>query len=248
MRPSFISIYHFLFSSGYCGSGNGSLAIVASGFILRFPTAQARPKEHKQEIPDLTQVFQIFQRSAALKRTVLMTSAASFSVAALPVLAVYLAEFWQFSKENGALLVTAYGVGNLIGALYLIIRPLTTDALLLLRNVGLLLLVALGVVSMSQSFYTGLAGYCLVGVVNAIFFAVTLAARTDYAPEKGAAQVYMWVAAAKIGAASVGALVAGFLVDQAVILPLLCSCLVLILVFSFCFFHRGAFSAKQIPE
>ena len=109
------------------------------------------------------------------------------------------------------------------------------EAIVLLRNVGLVLLLTLILVILSPSFNAGLATYWLCGVVNSIFFAVTLAARSEYAPQQGAGQIYMWVAAAKISAASLGAFVAGFLVDQSITLPLIVSSMVLALTLVLCF-------------
>ncbi len=90
-----------------------------------------------------------------------------------------------------------------------------------------MLLLSLILLSVSQSFSAGLAAYLLCGIVNSIFFAVTLAARSEYAPQQGAAQIYMWVAAAKISAASLGAFIAGFLVDFSISLALVVSSAVL---------------------
>ena len=174
-----------------------------------------------------------------------MTSCASFSVAALPVLAVYLTESWLNNREYGAYLVTAYGVGNFFGATILMVKPLRKEALQLLRNVGAILLVTLMFIAVSHSFYTGLFSYWLVGVINAIFFAVTLAARSEYSPEKGAAQIYMWVAAAKIGAASLGALMAGFLVDKSILVALIFAICILALSLLFSFTRVNKLTAKS---
>ncbi|WP_371666872.1 hypothetical protein OG985_04240 [Streptomyces sp. NBC_00289] len=58
-------------------------------------------------------------------------------------------------------------------------------------------------------------------LVNALFFAATLAARTEYAPAEVRAQVFIWVAALKITSGSAGTALAGSLTGFDVRLPLL---------------------------
>lgn len=68
-----------------------------------------------------------------------------------------------------------------------------------------------------------------------MFFVVTIAARRENSPAQGAAQICMWVAAAKITAASLGAFVAGLLVDHITTLPLVASITMLNLTLLICF-------------
>ncbi|WDT86348.1 MFS transporter [Alteromonas sp. 009811495] len=212
-----------------------SVALFAGVLTLFIPIKRSHDKSVAIQAQSIASVIAMLRQSGPLKRTLLMTSGASFSLAALPVLAVYLSESWMQGAENGAYLVTAYGVGCLCGALILMLRPLRSEALLLLRNVGAILLVALMLTALCVSFTAGLIAYWWCGVVNAIFFAVTLAARSDYAPKQGAAQIYMWVAAAKISFASLGAFTAGLLVDIALKLPLITSMGTLALSLLLCF-------------
>ncbi|GAB3025259.1 MFS transporter [Bowmanella dokdonensis] len=222
-----------------------TLPLFAAVAILSFPKGVSKTPQHHAAIPSVKQVVALFGASHALRKTLLMTSAAAFSVAALPVLAVYLSESWHSDKQNGAYLVTSYGVGSLCGSLLLMFRPLMADALLLLRKHGGLLLAALVLLTLSSSYNAGLFSYWLCGVINACFFAATLAARSEYAPEGSAAQVYMWVAAAKIGAASLGALAAGYWVDASVRLPLVLSASVLALTLLLCFWRRPVLAAQS---
>lgn len=215
-----------------------SLPVLAGLIMLNLPMRSSITTLQQGVTPGLKQVIGIMRHSGPLMRTLSMTSGASFAVAALPVLAVYLSEVWHHGKENGAYLVTFYGVGCLCGALFLMLKPMKAEALILLRNVGAILLLTLIGVALSQSFSAGLFTYWLCGVVNSIFFAVTLAARSEYAPQQGAAQIYMWVAAAKISAASLGAFVAGFLVEYSSTLSLVVCSTVLMLTLLLCFWRR----------
>lgn len=209
--------------------------LLAAFFIAKFPNKRSLTKSDAVLDIGFKSVFYAFKNSGSLKRTLAMTSGAAYSVAALPVLAVYLSEYWQQQEHFGAYLVTAYGVGNLSGALFLIFRPLSREPLTLLKRAGSFLLVALFATLLSQSFVFGAASYWLCGVANAIFFTSSLAARTEFAPTSNAAQVYMWVAAAKVGAGSLGALAAGMLIVYGVKVPLVTSCSALGVVIVVCF-------------
>lgn len=215
------------------------LPVVAGIFTLCLPSlASMQRGEGTKAAPSFKLVISTIKGSKPLRLTIAMTSGASFSIAALPVMAVYLSEAWLHSKESGAYLVTLYGVGCLCGAVLLMFRPLRSDALLLLRNIGVLLFLTLILVLLSGSFSMGLFAFWLCGVINSIFFAVTLAARSEYAPTQGAAQIYMWVAAAKISFASLGAFVTGLLVDFSIQLSLIFSCCVLLGTLLFCFLPK----------
>jgi MFS family permease len=235
MGPLMIAVLASIISIQLSASILMSSPILAGVIILCFPSLSHLEIRDKQPTPGFKQVANTLYQSSHLKRTIGMTAGASFSIAALPVLAVYLGEFWQHNQERGAYLVTLYGVGTLCGALLLMLKPMRAEALVLLRNIGVVLLITLILIALSSSFQLGLVTYWLCGVVNSVFFAATLAARTEYAPEQGAAQVYLWVAAAKVSAGSIGAIVAGYLVDASIHLPLVASSLTLGVVIFLCF-------------
>ena len=235
--PMFISILTLLLSTQITLSLIMALPLLSALILLTLPSQMVSPDKTNKTIPTTKQIISIIRGSASLKRTFLMTAGAAFSFAALPVLAVYFSELWLNNQESGALLVTLYGIGCLVGAASLIFKPLRLDAQVLLRNVGLLLVGCLVLLSLSPSFNIALTLYCLCGIVNSVFFAVTIMARTEYSPAKGAAQIYMWVAAAKITAASLGAVVAGVFVDYFISLPLFISASVLASTILLCFWN-----------
>ncbi|MDO6566671.1 MFS transporter [Alteromonas sp. 1_MG-2023] len=219
--------------------------MLAGLLILTFPVKRVLAKTDATLEIGFKSVFYAFKNSSELVRTMAMTSGAAFSVAALPVLAVYLSTYWQHESHHGAYLVTAYGVGNLSGALFLIFKPLSKEPLTLLKRAGSFLLLALVATVLSPSFVVGAAGYWLCGVANAIFFTSSLAARTEFAPVHSAAQTYMWVAAAKVGAGAIGALIAGALLVLGVKVPLAVSCSALALVILGCFV---IFKARKLAD
>ncbi len=246
--PMLIALFSSIYSTKFAVSAVMVLPILACLIVLSLPKSDKHNQQHKSSIPGFKQVVQVLWQTPALRSTVLMTSGAAFSFSALPVVAVYYSEAFQQGQENGAYLVTLYGAGCLCGALSLIFKPLKNDALTLLKNVGCILVACLIVVSLSSSFMLRMFAYWLCGVVESVFFAVTIAARTEYAPAQGAAQIYMWVAAAKITAASLGALVAGFLVEHFITLPLLASISMLSVTLLVCFARkqRAAISSVKL--
>lgn len=131
-----------------------------------------------------------------------MTMMVAFSVAALPVAAIYLAPTLGVTLTSAAVLTAAYGVGNLAGSGGVMLRPLRLSPDHAMAKYAAFLAVALALVAVSKSFYFASVTYFLSGVVNAYFFAATLAARTEYSPAEGKGQVYLWVGALKIAAAS----------------------------------------------
>jgi MFS family permease len=233
--PMLIAVFSSVYSAQFAVSAVMFLPVLASLIVLSLPKGHKHNQQHKHQVPNFKQVIKALWQTPALKTTLLMTSGAAFSFATLPVVAVYYSEAFQQGQENGAYLVTLYGVGCLCGALSLVLTPLKKDALTLLKNVGCLLVICLILVSLSHSFSASMLTYWICGVVNSVFFAVTIAARTEYSPARGAAQIYMWVAAAKITAASLGAFVAGLLVDHLITLPLVASITMLSLTLLICF-------------
>ncbi len=120
----------------------------------------------------------------------------------------------ELTAPSAALLVTCYGMGNLCGALLLIVRPLRgvpdvlTGRLALAVAAGLLAALTAPTLSLLVAAYLG------TGLLNALFFGSTLAARTEYAPGAARSQVFIWVAALKITAGSAGTALAGTLSDR----------------------------------
>ena len=79
---------------------------------------------------------------------------------------------------------------------------------------------ALLCVALTTVFGLAIAAYALAGIVNAYFFAATLAARSEYAPQNSRGQVFVWVGALKITAGSAGTALAGAVIAGSALLPL----------------------------
>lgn len=77
---------------------------------------------------------------------------------------------------------------------------------------ALVVVAGLAVVIIVPGFVTSLVAFGLAGIANSLFFAATLAARSEYAPAEARGQVLIWVGALKIAAGSAGTAVAGALI------------------------------------
>jgi MFS family permease len=236
--PMLVAVMTSQFSMEFATTFVMSLPVFAGLILLLISKPDMLKNANMIAVPSFQQVVTMLWQTPALKKTLFMTAGAAFAVAALHVIAVYYSEAFKQGPESGALLVTLYGVGCLIGAMGLVFKPMKKDALTLLNRVGCLLVLSLFLLAFSTSITFSMFTFCLCGVVNSVFFAATIAARTEYSPSQGAAQIYMWIAAAKITAASFGAFLAGILVDYSIILPLISSIIVLSAILLLCFIKR----------
>lgn len=75
-------------------------------------------------------------------------------------------------------------------------------------------------VLLAPAFSLALLTFCVAGVLNAFFFAATLAGRSEFAPREARGQVFIWVGALKIAAGSAGTAAAGATIGHAAWLPL----------------------------
>ncbi len=184
-------------------------AMVGAGAVLALP-AQA-PVADASAVPSPIRTLRQIWRSGPLRRTLALTVTVAFSVAALPIYAVAIAPQLGDPALAGTL-VAGYGVGSLVGSALLMVWPLRGDAdratLLLAAVVAL----ALALVIPMPSLATALAAFAIAGIANSLFFAATLASRSEYAPPESRGQVFIWVGALKIAAGSAGTATAGALI------------------------------------
>ena len=144
-----------------------------------------------------------------LRRAAGTSTVASLVMGAATVFAVGLAVGLGRPAAAGALLAALYGLGNLAGSFLVTVVPLRGDpdrAVLRFSSVVALTFAACG---LAPSYPLAVAAFVAGGLVNGPSFATTLAARTEYAPPGGRAQVFVTMAAAKVAAAAAGAAIAG---------------------------------------
>lgn len=184
-------------------------AVVGAAAVLALP-AQA-PVADPAAVPSPVKTLAAIWRSGPLRRTLGLTVVVAFSVAALPIHAVAIAPRLGGTAIAGAL-VAGYGIGNLAGSALLMAWPLRGDADRLTARLAAIVAVALVVVIPMPNLAATVAAFTAAGIANALFFAATLAARSEYAPAAARGQVFIWVGALKIAAGSAGTATAGALI------------------------------------
>jgi hypothetical protein len=145
-------------------------------------------------------------------RRVTVTTVVSAAVGGmLAVLAVVLAAAVTGRPADGAWLLGAMGLGNLVGSAALAVRPLTAEPV----RATLVLTAALGVgyllVALASGYALLLAAFGLVGVLTAPWVTASLATRERHAPPGRRAEVFAGMAGWKMAAASAGTALAGLL-------------------------------------
>jgi hypothetical protein len=182
-------------------------AFAAAGLVLTLPAGR-RDAIDGEAAPRLREVLRLVA-GPGLRRAAVVSTVAAFVAGASTVLAVGLALGLGRPATTGALLAALYGLGNLAGALATTAMPVRGEpdrAVLWLAALVAGTFLACG---LAPTYPAAAAAFVAGGVVNGPFFAATLAARTRYAPAAGRAQVFVTMAAAKVGASAAGAGLAG---------------------------------------
>ncbi len=193
-------------------------AVVGAGAVLALP--RQKPLDKAVDVPSPGRTLSLIWKRGPLRRTLGLTVTVAFSVAALPIYAVATAPTFGGASAAGTL-VAAYGIGNLLGSAALMLRPLRRDADPLMSSLAALVAATLILVMLTPTLPTSLIAFCLAGIANALFFASTLAARSEYAPIEARGQVFIWVGALKIAAGSAGTAVAGATISPTLWAPLM---------------------------
>lgn len=211
--------------SGWVSPTAAALALAvgagaAAGAVLLLPFTAPTHDGDRSAILKPGATLALIARTGPLRRTVYLTMIVALSVAALPITAVHMTKILGVEPATAAVLTAAYGLGNLTGSIAVMVFPLTGDPDRLMRRLALGVVAGLLTVAASPAFTVTVSAYALTGILNAFFFASTLAARTEYAPSGARGQVFIWVAALKITSGSAGTALAGSLTGVTVQLPL----------------------------
>jgi MFS family permease len=186
-------------------------------------TLHAGDGPRAREGPALTvrQTLRLIAVDGPLRRVTYATMVVAIPGGAVAVLAVALGQHLGASAASGALLVAAFGIGNLAGSLLVTAFPLTGEPERLATGYAVVVAGAFALCAVVPSFPAAIAAFGLAGAANAPFFTATLAARSAYAPPGGRAQIFVSVAGLKVAAASLGTAVAGSIVGYGPRLALL---------------------------
>lgn len=196
-------------------------SLIAAILVMRLPYAKPEHGGDPLAVPSVWATIKIMTRDGRLRRTLYMTMLVAFSMAALPITAVHMTSELHVQAANAAVLTAAYGIGNLSGSVAVMLRPLSGSPDLLMTRLSGLILIGLIAVLSSFNLVMAACAYWMAGALNALFFASTLAARSEYAPTKARGQVFLWVAALKITSGSAGTATAGVLTGVQISVPLL---------------------------
>ncbi|MEU6810553.1 hypothetical protein ABZ920_16490 [Streptomyces sp. NPDC046831] len=210
--------------SAWASPATAALTLAAGCYIaaavIRFlPYAPAPGKA--ADVPRPLRTLTGILASGPLRRTLYLTVTVAFSVAALPVTAVSSTHTLGVSAAAAGILTAAYGLGNLAGSAGVMIRPSRTEADRLTTHLAATVAATLLLITLTPSFPLAVTAYAAAGIANAHFFAATLAARNEYAPDNARGQIFVWVGALKITAGSAGTAAAGALISTSAALPLL---------------------------
>jgi MFS family permease len=186
------------------------LAVAAALALLALAAqANARPEDSAAPVLTVRESIAVLLRSPSLRRVTLTTALAAMPIGAISLLALAFALDHGGQAIQGAELVTADGVGGLVGSAIAIIRPLRGDP----ERLTLWWTVAIGVgfalCAASPSIVLALVAFGVTGVLTSIQFAATLAARSAYSPPGGRAQIFVTMAGLKVAFSSLGVAIVG---------------------------------------
>ena len=197
--------------------------VFAAFFIMRLPVSPVTHSGKPTEVAGAITTMSMMIRHTPLCRTLYLTMAVAFAVAVLPVVAVSMADVLGVPAATAAFLTVAYGAGNLAGSVCLMVIPLRGEPDRLMLSSGGLIVAGLLSILVVSSFLPVFFCFFITGVLNAAFFAATLAARSEYSPPSCRGQVFVWVGAMKITAGSLGTAAAGQLMMLGAYAPLVLS-------------------------
>lgn len=179
------------------------------------------PTSEPDDVPRPARTLGLMLSTGPLRRTLYLTVIVAFSVAVLPITAVAATGPLGIDAAAAGILTAAYGLGGLAGSAVLMVKPLPGDADRSMTLLAAIIAISLGLVSLAGAFWIAIPAYAVAGIANSLFFAATLAARSEYAPPEARGQVFVWVGALKIAAGSAGTAFAGAIIATTLHAPLL---------------------------
>lgn len=209
LGPSTVAAVSALYSPSAAFYLLAAGTVLAAFFVMRLPVPPKAYNSDPAIVSGALATIGLMIQDTRLYRTLYLTMAVAFAVAALPIVAVNMADVINVSAATAAFLTVAYGAGNLAGSLCLMLIPLKGEPGRLMMITGWLIVTSLFSMLMVDSFLPVFLCFFITGILNSAFFAATLAARSEYSPPFCRGQVFIWVGAMKITAGSLGTAIAG---------------------------------------
>jgi MFS family permease len=199
------------------------LVTVGAVLVWGLPASRSAPQE---SLLPVRAALRVVARTGPLRRVALVTMTTSLVTGVVTVLAVLLG---ASTGVGGALLVTFFGVGNLLASFLVTARPATGEPERRVLRWVLVLAAAFGGAAIAPSSWWTAAAFLLAGASTAPYITATLAARSRYSPPQLRGMVFVSMAGLKTAAGSLGSALAGLVAGVGVRTGLATSASVLVL-------------------
>jgi MFS family permease len=180
-----------------------ALVGVAAVLVWALPRQRSAPQD---SLLPVRVALRLVASTGPLRRVALITMVASLVTGVVTVLAVLLG---RSAGVHGALLVTVFGLGNLLASFAVTVRPSTREPERRVLGWVLVLAAAFAGAAVAPSPGWTAAAFLLAGASTAPYLTATLAARSRYSPPELRAMVFVSMAGVKVAAGSLGSAVAG---------------------------------------
>ncbi|WP_033262777.1 hypothetical protein [Amycolatopsis vancoresmycina] len=184
-----------------------AVAALAGGVLVL--TLPLRGRATTASAVSLRAGLAVLVRRAPLRRVTVLTLLGAVELGALPVIAVRFGAELHGTAAAGAALTVAYGGGSLLGSALVTVWPLNGEPEVLTARLFAAMAAATALCALAPGYGVALAGFGVLGLLNATSFTATLAARGAYAPAGAQAQVFVTSAGLKVAMAAAGAALAG---------------------------------------
>lgn len=185
------------------------LAVVATAVLLLLPSAVNARADTTQPVLTVPQSLALLFHTDSLRRVAVGTALSAMPTGAIPLLALAFALDHHGTAVQGAILVTADGVGTLLGSTIATVRPPGGDPDRVIRWWTLAVAIGLVLCALSPNVLVAAGAFLLTGTVAAIQFAVSLAARANYSPPTARAQIFVTMAGLKVACSALGVALIG---------------------------------------
>ncbi|WP_350353292.1 MFS transporter [Microbacterium sp. A8/3-1] len=205
--PAFVGVSAAAFGPFSAIGATAVVAIIGAALILTLPRVVDGKKEGTTANP--WRAVSVLFREPGLFRTTIITAITAIPLGAMPLIAVASAEQARMPAANTAGLMTAFGVGNLLASLGVIMVPLRGEANRLVIRTGAVVAATFGLGLLVTWPPIGYVVFALIGAASGVLFTASLAARSAYSPPGAAGQVFISMAGIKVACSSSGAALAG---------------------------------------